>query len=47
MNGKQRQLRHADYLEHMIEAISLARSHVEGMSKDNFIAKPALQKMHV
>jgi len=22
MNGKQRQLRHADYLEHMIEAIS-------------------------
>jgi len=44
MNGKQRQLRHADYLEHMIEAISLARSHVEGMSKDNFIADKKTQQ---
>jgi len=44
MNVKQRQLRYADYLEHMIEAISLARSHVEGMSKDNFIADKKTQQ---
>ena len=30
-NAKQRQLRHADYLEPVLNAIDLARSHVEGM----------------
>jgi len=44
MNAKQRQLRHADYLEHMIEAIGLALSHVGGMSKDNFLADKKTQQ---
>lgn len=44
MNAKQRQLRHADYLEHMIEAISLARSHVEGLTKDDFVADKKTQQ---
>ena len=30
MSAKQRELRHADYLEHMHTAIDLACSHVEG-----------------
>lgn len=37
MNAKQRQVRYADYLEHMLKAIGLARSHVEGLSKDDFV----------
>ncbi len=44
MNAKQRQLRHADYLEHMIDAISLALSYVDGMSKDNFLADKKTQQ---
>lgn len=44
MNAKQRQLRHADYLEHMINAISLARSHVEGLNKDDFLADKKTQQ---
>jgi uncharacterized protein with HEPN domain len=44
MNAKQRQLRHTDYLEHMLEAISLARSHVEGLSKDDFLADKKTQQ---
>lgn len=44
MNSKQRQLRYADYLEHMIEAISLARSYVEGFTKEDFIADKKTQQ---
>jgi len=44
MNAMQRQLRHADYLEHMIDAISLALSYVDGMSKDNFLADKKTQQ---
>lgn len=44
MNAKQRQLRHADYLEHMINAIGLARSHVEGLNKDDFFADKKTQQ---
>jgi len=44
MNAKQRQLRHADYIGHMIEAISLARSHVEGISKDDFLVDKKTQQ---
>jgi uncharacterized protein with HEPN domain len=44
MNAKQRQLRHIDYLEHMIEAINLACSHVEGLSKADFIADKKTQQ---
>jgi uncharacterized protein with HEPN domain len=44
MNAKQSQLRHADYLEHMIEAISLARSHVEGLTKDDFVTDKKTQQ---
>lgn len=38
MNAKQRQLRAADYVEHMLDAIKLVRSYVDGMSKDDFLA---------
>ncbi len=38
MNAKQRQLRHVDYLAHMLDAIDLALSHVEGMCKVDFLA---------
>ncbi|MDO8261647.1 MAG: DUF86 domain-containing protein [Gallionella sp.] len=44
MNAKQRELRHADYLEHMLAAIDLVRSHVEGMSKDDFLADKKTQQ---
>jgi uncharacterized protein with HEPN domain len=44
MNAKQKQLRHADYIEHMIEAISLARSHVEGFTKGDFVADKKTQQ---
>ena len=30
--------RHFDYLDHMLEAIKLARSYVEGLSKVDFLA---------
>ena len=29
-------LRHNDYLDHMLEAIGLIRSYVEGFSKEDF-----------
>jgi uncharacterized protein with HEPN domain len=29
-------LRHNDYLDHMLEAIGLIRSYVDGFSKDDF-----------
>jgi len=35
MNAKQRQFRHADYLEHMLDAIHLALSHIDGISKED------------
>jgi uncharacterized protein with HEPN domain len=44
MNAKLYSLRHADYIGHMIEAISLARSHVEGMSKNDFLADKKTQQ---
>jgi len=44
MNAKQRQFRHADYLEHMLGAIELAVSHVEGMSKDDFAVDKKTQQ---
>lgn len=44
MSAKQRQLRHADYLEHMLGAIDLALSHVEGMSKEDFLADKKTQQ---
>ncbi|MBK7004418.1 MAG: DUF86 domain-containing protein [Burkholderiales bacterium] len=37
MNAKQRQLRHADYVEHIVEAAHLARSYVAGISKETFL----------
>lgn len=44
MNAKQRQLRDADYLEHMLKAIKLARSYVEGLSKSDFLADKRTQQ---
>jgi len=32
-----RELRQADYLSHMLDAISLAQSYVEGISKTDFL----------
>ena len=44
MNAKQRQLRHIDYLEHMLTAIDLALSHVDGLSKADFLADKKTQQ---
>ena len=44
MNAKQRQLRAADYVEHMLDAIKLVRSYVDGMSKDDFVADKKTQQ---
>ncbi|OFZ68162.1 MAG: hypothetical protein A2V79_03610 [Betaproteobacteria bacterium RBG_16_56_24] len=41
MNAK---LRYADYFEHIIEAIGLARSHVEGLIKEEFMADKKTQQ---
>jgi len=37
MNAKQRQLRHADYVEHILDAARQAREYAAGMSKEAFI----------
>jgi len=44
MNAKQHQLRDADYLNHMLEAVKLARSYVEGLSKADFLADKRTQQ---
>jgi len=37
-------LRHNDYLDHMLEAIRLIRSYVEGFSKEDFLADKRTQQ---
>jgi len=37
MNAKQRQLRHSDYIEHILDATQQARSYVEETSKEMFL----------
>ena len=37
MNAQQRKLRQLDYIEHMVEAIRLVQSYVEGMSREEFL----------
>jgi uncharacterized protein with HEPN domain len=37
-------LRHNDYLDHMLEAIGLIRSYVEGFSKEDFLADRRTQQ---
>ena len=37
MSAKQRQLRHFDYLAHMLYAIRQGRSYIEGFSKQDFL----------
>ena len=44
MNAKKKQLRQADYLEHMLDAIRLARSYVEGISREEFLADKKTQQ---
>lgn len=44
MNAHQRKLRQLDYVEHMVEAIHLVRSYVEGMSREDFIADKKTQQ---
>lgn len=44
MSAGQQQLRHNDYLDHMLEAIGFARSYVQGFSKDDFLADRRTQQ---
>lgn len=44
MNAKQRQLRHTDYLDHMLEAVRLARGFADGLSKDTFLTDKKTQQ---
>lgn len=37
MNAKQRQLRHADYVEHILDATKQIRSYIDGITKDVFM----------
>lgn len=38
------QLREVDYLDHMLEAIKLARTYVEGLSREAFLADKKTQQ---
>ena len=38
-------LRHNDYLDHMLEAINLIRSYVEGFTKEDFLADKRTQQI--
>lgn len=44
MNAKDARLRQLDYVEHMLEAIRLVRSYVNGMSRDAFFADKKTQQ---
>lgn len=44
MNAKHRQQRHENYLEHMLDAIKLARSYVDGLSREGFHADKKTQQ---
>ncbi len=44
MNAKQQESRHTDYLEHMLEALRLARSHSNGLTKAEFIEDKKTQQ---
>jgi uncharacterized protein with HEPN domain len=37
MNAEQWQMRHLDYLAHMLDAIRQARSYIEGLAKQDFL----------
>ncbi|MDD2743942.1 MAG: DUF86 domain-containing protein [Rhodocyclaceae bacterium] len=44
MNAQQRKFRQFDYIEHMIEALHLVRSYVEGMTREDFSADKKTQQ---
>jgi uncharacterized protein with HEPN domain len=44
MNAKQRQFRAADYVQHILDAIELVNSYVEGMPKIDFLADKRTQQ---
>jgi len=44
MNAKQRQLRLADYVEHMLDASKTARSYVAGITKTGFLDARMIQQ---
>lgn len=44
MNAKQRQFRAADYVQHILDAIELVHSYVEGMPKIDFLADKRTQQ---
>ena len=44
MNAKQRQLRLADYVEHMLDASKTARSYVAGITKTEFLDARMIQQ---
>lgn len=43
MNARQRQLRHLDYIEHMLEAAVQARAYVKGIPEQNFLSDTKTQ----
>ena len=43
MNARQRQLRHSDYVQHILDAARQARSYVAGMSKEVFMGDSKTQ----
>ncbi len=44
MSAQQGKLRQLDYVEHMVEAIRLIQSYVEGMSREEFLADKKTQQ---
>jgi uncharacterized protein with HEPN domain len=44
MNAKPQESRHTDYLEHMLEAVRLARSHSNALTKAQFIEDKKTQQ---
>lgn len=42
MNARKRRI--PEYLDHMLEALRLARNYVEGFSKENFLADKKTQQ---
>lgn len=44
MNAKQRQLRHTDYLEHLLESVRLARRYSNGLTKAEFVEDKKTQQ---
>lgn len=44
MSSEQKPFRHQDYLGHMLEAIQLSQSYIEGMAKEDFLQDKKTQQ---